>query len=260
LPDPSDCKVWSLDEKTYQPVIGCDQFQSLLWESAINDSKRVIPILGNNRSGKSYLLNVAKAILPDKTHLKIELASAVIGKMSALAIAELICQKAGVAFPSITSLEKYNTTTAAWLKGEVVEKLINELEKHRTNRLVWLMISDMNHFTLEGENASDFLFLLCERTQQTSWLRVLLDGVPKIPLSLNAVAKAYRTQEIAADDLEAFLERFFAFIKDPPGGTRIRSYASFLFQTYQNDLNKGVSDPLSALSERSQQFISSFLN
>jgi hypothetical protein len=232
LPDPADCPVWYIKKDVYKAVIGCDEFQSQVWRSAITGAHRIISINGYPKTGKSFLVELATAILPDADHLKIVLAAASIAQKPALGIARDICSLAGVAFPDIASMASYNSTSGAWLKDEVIPKLVEALELKRRGRMVWIALTDLNIHNIEGEHASDFLLLLYGQTAQKNWLRIILDGLSTaLPSGLTGVYP-HPTATITEADIKTFMERGFAELGADAGLATAAANARFLLQRY----------------------------
>ncbi|HEY0066527.1 MAG TPA: serine protease, partial [Flavisolibacter sp.] len=246
LPDPADCPVWYIKKDVYKAVIGCDEFQSQVWRSAITGAHRVITIGGFPKTGKSFLVELATAILPDADHLKIVLAAASIAQKPALGIARDICSLAGAEFPAITPLASYSSTSGAWLKDEVIPKLLEALESKRQNRTVWIALTDLNLYNIEGEHASDFLLLLYGQTMRKSWLRIILDGLrTQLPSTLTGIYP-HTTSMITEADIKMFMEKGLAELDVDAGQETAATSARFLHRNYRKKV--AVNSPL-ALEE-----------
>jgi hypothetical protein len=256
LPDPSDCPVWCLDKKSFQPFIGYDDFQLDMWKSAMTGNKRLITTSGTDQSGKSYLMELVFSILSDGDHLKITLEGEGIAKKTALELAKKICSDAGADVPDFASLTAFNSTPFAWLKGEIVTKLITALESKRNKRNVWLCIKNLNKVNIEGEHASDFLFLLYESAVQNDWLRILLDGMrADIPASLRLLTERYRTREITEVEIRNYLRRGFAEINFISDENNISLHAKKAYKKYSNELNTNPAKALENLGSSGQEII-----
>lgn len=246
LPDPADCPVWYIKKEVYKAVIGCDEFQSQVWRSAITGVDKIITIAGFPKTGKSFLVELAASILPDADHLKIVLAAASVAQKSALAIARDICALAGADLPGITSLASFNSTSGAWLKDEVVPKIIEALESKRQNRTVWIAITDLNLYNIEGEHASDFLLLLYGQTMRKSWLRIMLDGLrTPLPSTLTGIYP-HTTAMITEADIKMFMEKGLAELGADAGLVTAAANARFLHRRYRNAVG---TDPGEAMEE-----------
>lgn len=259
-PDPNDCPTWCLDKKSYKPVIGCDDFQAEIWKSTILGKPKLITTSGYERTGKTYLVDIISSILNDADHLKIIIPGEVIAKADALSIAQSICKGAGASLPDFVPLVNYNNTPAAWMKDEVIPKLINALETQRNNRIVWICITDLNKVDIKGENASDFLFLLYEQLLANKWLRITLDGMrADIPASLNEFTYRHRTREITQQDIEYYLRRGLAEFNLNVGVNSITANAKFLYNNYQEKLQDQQEKAIELLSEQSHNFLMAYL-
>ena len=229
-PEPSDLFVWKTLELE-APVIGCDAFQTLIWNSALSGTPQLIPIpassAGGAGSGKSFRLTVLSEMLPAAGHLKIPLKASELGgaggEADAMRVVAAICKTAGAPQPPITALADYNAPVDSWLKDEVVPKLIGALDSARVSRLVWISIEDLNKFKLEGA-ISNLLLFLYEQLTPIRWLRIVLDGMRgDIPKSLRQITAnpAPAVEVISEADITDYLRRAMAEIK-PPGADTLR--------------------------------------
>ena len=229
-PEPSDLFVWKTLELE-APVIGCDAFQTLIWNSALSGTPQLIPIpassAGGAGSGKSFRLTVLSEMLPAAGHLKIPLKASELGgaggEADAMRVVAAICKTAGAPQPPIMALADYNAPVDSWLKDEVVPKLIGALDSARVSRLVWISIEDLNKFKLEGA-ISNLLLFLYEQLTPIRWLRIVLDGMRgDIPKSLRQITAnpAPAVEVISEADITDYLRRAMAEIK-PPGADTLR--------------------------------------
>lgn len=179
-----------------EPVIGCGAFQSEVWGWATSAQKPLILISGDQGSGKTFRTHVQHAILPEINHLKIAIEAALIAKMDAASLAAEIGSKAGARSLDLLPRGQAHTTISAWLKAEVVPKLMLALDGARGKRLVWLTLLNLNHAEIEGENASEFLYLLYEQVLAVDWLRIILDGMAApVPV---AIADKIHREDVGA--------------------------------------------------------------
>jgi len=213
LPFP-ECEnpFWCLDKISYEPIIGRDDFQFDLWESFTNPlSKiRLFEIKGSEGSGKTFLTRVALTALNDLQHLKIVCPAETFGKMDAATFINYICNAAGMLPDKIPSFTEYDTTIAAWLRGIVTDPLLATLNKVRNGRTVWIMLTDLNKFGIDGENLQELLLVLLESVKNTEWLRIIIDGMPaNLPVSVQENTKTYRTKDLTFADVQMFLSKCF---------------------------------------------------
>jgi hypothetical protein len=260
LPDPADCPVWSIKKMEIEAVIGCDEFQSLVWRSAVTGTKRIIRINGNPKTGKSFHVDVAHFILPDASHMKVLLAGAAISRKSALDLARDICSQSGAALPVFVPFESYNSTPGAWLRDEIMMKMMEALEQRRMDRTVWISFNNLNQFNPEGLYAQDFLLLLMEQTLSRNWLRIILDGIrTELPSSFKEVMHVYRTHELSKQEIETFLKRAFAELQIVEGIKSAAVAAKSLYRRYDGDLNGDPDNALENLAGESINVINDYL-
>ena len=150
-------------------------------------------------------------MLPDGGHLKVALKADSISKMNARQLAEAIRKAAGAAMPPPVEPDDTDSTRSAWLKDEVLSKVMSALQAARGGRLVWLWITDLNNYEISEKDASELLFMLYEQALGVDWLRVVLDGMrADLPRSLRDITKSHPTSAVAREDILRYFERFKA--------------------------------------------------
>ncbi|HEX8635319.1 MAG TPA: trypsin-like peptidase domain-containing protein [Pyrinomonadaceae bacterium] len=210
--DPEENPMWSLGEaKNNEPVIGTETFQKLVWRAAVAGTPKVLVIGGTPGSGKTFLVQLLSAMLSDGGHLKLTLKADAISKLDARQLADTICKAAGTTLPPLVEPDDADTTGSAWLKDEVVDKVLGALEKARQGRLVWLLFTELNHSEIKEKDASELLFLLYEQALKVDWLRIVLDGMrADVPRSLREVTKTHLVTTIRREDIQKYFERLRA--------------------------------------------------
>jgi Trypsin-like peptidase domain len=209
LLDPQDCLIASLGPGGADaPVIGCDTFLGHLWATALTGRASVLVIDGAEKSGKSFRLRVADAVLAESNHLKVPINAPQLTALSAEEFAARLCRLAGGELPQLLPREEAETTAAAWLKGELVPKVVAALNDARRGRLVWLMITDLNRCDAYGSFTSEFLYLLYEQVLTNDWLRVVLDGMKgDIPATLRQVTIRHDVPAVTEAEIRTYLQR-----------------------------------------------------
>jgi V8-like Glu-specific endopeptidase len=253
VPDPSESPVWKLsaaDSVTPEaPIVGCDSFQSLVWRSAVGGSPRFILVGGADNSGKTFRLSVLATMLPDNGHLKAALRADAISKLAAMDLASAICKAAGAVVPDFVQAADFNSTAGTWVRDELVQKVIKELDRARSGRLVWVTIAELNRSDIQGEQASDFLLSLYEQVRTIDWLRIVLDDMKGDALStLRGVTERHRVDNVTRVDLEIYLSRAIAEFNTPQDDV-VRAFAGVAFRQYERWLNEHAVDPMERLSD-----------
>jgi len=235
-PDPAEMPIWNISESGRRtPILGTMDFQQLIWQSAINGSPKLITIRGIVGSGKTFRLSVLGAMLLEGGHLRIDLRAELIAKLEAKALATTLCDIAGASQPEFGPPESVDSTTTVWLKGELIDKVMAALDKVRGSRLVWITISNLNAFEIEGDNASQFLLLLYEETIRRDWLRIVLDGM-KGDLPTSFAPEHHRVASITKDDIHVYLERLIAELDLPVPQKQLDAFTQLLWEPYQDTL------------------------
>jgi hypothetical protein len=172
-----------------------------------------------------------------------------------------------VVIPEFATFEDYNTSAAAWLRDELVAKTIAAIDAKRSNRKVWIFITNLNAFNIEDANSSDLLFLFYEQLASIDWLRIILDGAKiAFPETIKHLAAYYTTAQMTQADIENFLNRFLSDVKYA-GGTSVSGalnvtsqLAGFLYDEYKEKCDEDGIDALSSLASRSSKMVLKFLN
>jgi hypothetical protein len=258
-PDPAECKLWALDPQMASPIIGCDEFQTVVWSMAISSSKRIISLNGYPQSGKTFLIGIANALLSESDHLKIVLAGQTIASLDVISLCNHIFSLIGGKPPSFVGIQEYNSTPAAWIRDEMVPKLMEALQQKRAGRLVWICVTDLNKYSLQGQYASDFMLMLYEQVLSCKWLRCVLDGISRIQISLSDIVIKHNTTSITVRDLELFLVRFFSYIQLPFYSPHVAPTAQFLFRQYSEHFATDQSTAMFEFSNTVKNFVSSYL-
>jgi len=197
---------------------------------------------------------MTRALLSDDGHLKIVLDARTISKLDAAKVAETICHEAGATLPALVPPAEENGTRATWSRDAVLPALMRALEAVRRSRLVWLVLTELNKTSFQGEQASDLLLAIYELTGTTDWLRVVLDGMSgDIPDTIQSVTERQRSAPIVAEDVRAFLRRAIVALRYPFVGEAANAVAEGLFDDYSDVLNTRSAEAARRLAQRAQR-------
>ena len=245
--DAAELPIWDLGgEQQFAPVIGCSDFQTLVWKVAMTARKRIIIINGEADSGKTFQVSLLERMLHSGDHLKIVLDAQQVGTKDALAIAADICTRANVPTPAFGEA---TSTRSAWLKTEVADKVITALDSVRGTRQVWLALKELNHFEIKGEGASELLFLLYENALQRDWLRIVLDGIKRadLPETQLGIAEVFRVAPITEADIRTYLRRFVASLELNPQDVAIAATANTEWLKFEDAQTNASGSAIAAL-------------
>jgi len=260
-PNPEEYLVWYLDKKTYDPIIGIDDFQIAMLENAQSGQGYVIILQGEKGTGKSFFIQTIFALLKDATHCKVELPGEIIAKMNALDLAKLICSGVGGNRTDWVDFAAYNATNATWLRDEVLAKTLETLEEKRTSRIVVLCFKNLNLHKLDGQNSQDFLLLLSEAVLQNPWLHIVLDGSKSpLPASLAAATQFYTTKPKSEKEIHQYIDRFMKELKVNANPMMIVGFAKFLYDQYQAAMAKDETTAMTVLSDQCKLMLGNFIN
>lgn len=167
-------------DEPHHPVFGRRDMQRWVWNS-LNDpnpvGKRILVVTGDKGVGKSFTLDIARAMLPPAAHLMIILrASEVAKEIAAVPFVEKHL------LPSLNlgagdfDWGDADTTDDAWLKHRVVPSLLAAMDRARNDRTVWLVLDELDEVTLPDSQTRLLLDNIYDRAGETPWLRILLLG------------------------------------------------------------------------------------
>lgn len=269
VPDAADCAIWQLGAAPVagvtsvapgDPVIGCDEFQRLVWRSALLSQPRVITVSGETGSGKTFRAAVLGALLPDDGHLKIVLDARTISKLDAAKLAATICNEAGATMPALAPPADTDSTPVAWSKDVVLPDLVRALDAVRRSRLVWLVLTELNKTSFQGKQASELLLAIYELTRTTDWLRVVLDGMSgDIPDSIQLLTERTRNPSITPEDVLTYLRRAIVALQYPFVDQAARVLAVVTYDDYQTALNTSPAEAVRRLARRALQALQQYL-
>ncbi|MBO0935994.1 trypsin-like peptidase domain-containing protein [Fibrella sp. HMF5335] len=242
-PDPADSSIWTLGEsERNMPVLGCDEFQSTIWQSVLSGQYRLFVVNGMPGSGKTFRTRVLTAMLPASGHLIIRLNGESVSKKSAAELVDTIAHQASQPSPALVAQVDMNTTAAAWLRAEVLPKLLQVLEQARQGRMVWLVLTDLNSYNIDGSLATDLLTLLYEQVATLDWLRIVLDGMrgdlPDQISQWQLPLQVAPTLEVK--DIVSYFRRRLAAENSAVDDTAIMAMSKTLFRMYQTAQNTGL--------------------
>jgi len=248
--EPEDSLLWTLGpDKKYAPVIGADLLQNYILNSSIHGTPRIFTIRGSKGLGKTFSANLAAALLPNTTHLKVDLSAHAIADKDAAKLADMISTAAGAGTLQLQTVSEIRSTDTVWVKDEVTVRLIEALERARNNRMVWICIKDLNAYELQNPEGTTLLSLLYEQVKTSSWLRFVLDGMQAdIPGGLSEYEYRHRVAELTRDQIETYLRRFATFL-DFEAGALIRAESKRLYDVYDRELNRNAENAVQILAK-----------
>jgi hypothetical protein len=235
--EPEESLIWKLSsDNNDAPVIGCEEFQNAVLDSPILSRPRIFTIKGGKGKGKTFHAKLISALLPDVTHLKIELSAQAISTKPAAELANDISSKAGAGNLQLEQAAEVFSTVAVWLKDEVTRKLMEAIDRVRNDRLVWLIITDLDSFDIEGEEATTLLSLIYEQVKTYPWLRIVLDGLKiDIPGGLRTFELSYTVKDLTRAQIETYLRRLTTFLGFDMGPGYLVAEGLRLFKIYDRE-------------------------
>lgn len=246
----SESPLWKREPRFgNMPILGCDSFQASIWRSAIHGSARLFTISSQpGVLGKSFRADLLDEMLPIGGHLKISLSADAISNLSAAELAAKICESAGTSIGNLVPPEGVSSTSAVWIKDELLTKLIAALDAKRDKRLVWISIRDLNKFVIKNDSGSQLLFLLYEQLLVLDWLRIVLDGMQgEVPLTLRSIRESQVVAALEKTDLTAYIDRYVANMQLPPAEQGGFMYAAVTGILRRYNENVGA-QPVSAMN------------
>ena len=250
---------WSLGANAgFAPVIGCDPFQTDLWSAALSGRKPLLVISGSKGSGKTFRTQVCGLLLKEANHLKVNLNAPQTATKDAHGFAASLCDAAGSPLPTLLTPVEANTTVSAWLKDELLRNVMTSLKTARQgNRLVWIILTDLNRCNTFGEQTSEFLYLLYQQVLTHDWLRIVLDDMQgSIPESLKPSMLRHQVAPIQRAEIQHYLQRRLAELQIPFGELDLHAQVNRLYRKYQ-EANAEEAVPL--LAAEAGQVVTDYL-
>lgn len=233
-PNPATKKIWHVGT-AYEPVIGLDSFQDLVFNELVSGLRRLLSLTGERGSGKTFTSEVVFAILPESEHLKLTLPANEVGTMEAATFANHLLDLAGcekIAFPPLSE-----SSAISWIKQDILSPVMSALESKRLGRIVWIRITELSRYEIAGEHLSDCLNALYELLLDARypWLRVVLDGSrAPVPPTLSLMVLPVLMMPASPDDIKLYLTQLFneLEIEGDPQATAV-PFAHFYQQMQQ---------------------------
>lgn len=243
--------IWTLDETAPEPVIGCEDFQSLVWRSAFTAKPRLILIEGDVGAGKSFRLKILQKMLGEGGHLKIDLKAEAISKLDAPGLLNYIAVKLKTEFTEPVSFGDENSSPAVWLRDEIIPNLISMLNNKREGRLVWLLFSDLNNYALEGGYLQDLFFMISEQVKNENWLRIVIDGgFPQVPQEILVYTHLHQAGPVLQVELETFFRYYMGHLSGNYDPQVLSLVVDEAMNTYSRELIKNRPGAVGALKLR----------
>ena len=260
-PQPSEVPFWNMGRRGNRaPVFGREDFQSLVWESASLGQPRILLIGGEPGRGKTFLVRMLAAMMPDLRHFKVIIGAEAVGKAGGQRILEEFAAQAGQRVPVLPSSDASDSTAAVWRKEEVVEGILRVLEQARDGRMVWISITDLNKVDVAGADARDVLLLLYERAASLDWMRILLDGFKgDLPDAARQVSRKFRAETVTRDDVGKYLKRFAADAELDIDDLAIRAISKLAHDEFIEALDDGADRAMNALAVKIVRFCAAAL-
>lgn len=240
---PEEYPIWTFDEAAPEPILGCENFQSLVWQSVSTTRPRVILIRGAEGSGKSFRIRVLQKMLSEGAHLKVELDAEAISKLDVIAFLQYVGKKLKVEIADVVPFSDENSTPAVWLRDEILPKFFSAINERREGRLTWLIFTNLNQYAFEGPYLQDFFYSICEQVKNDEWLRIVIDGgSPQLPQELHPISQLHDVNAITEEQIAVFFRYYLNYLNR---GTSDDMFLNFLtnqaIEIYRSELAKNAS-------------------
>lgn len=172
------------------PVFGRGRLQAWIARSAEEHGKGGIPdrflaVAGPKGSGKSFTIDVLRAMLPPGEHSILECRASDFNTMaSAVEFAtKYLIKPLNGDVTKLPQLANANTSDNAWLNYQFIGDLLTVLDAARNDRMIWLVLDELNDVVLPDQGqVRKLLDLLYARADAAPWLRILLLGLEAVPV------------------------------------------------------------------------------
>jgi hypothetical protein len=152
---------------------------------------RFLVVGGHKGSGKSFTIDVIRAMLPAGEHSVLEgRASDFNTEQTAQGFAnKYLLAPLGADASTLPGLGQANTSDNAWLNYHLVGDLLNVMDQSRKKRMVWLVLDELEQVVLPDQGqVRKLLDLLYARAEKTPWMRFVLLGLEAVPVPGTATA------------------------------------------------------------------------
>lgn len=202
--------IWRLPG-TQQLLIGRDAFQASVLDAA-SGVKRIIAVAGAEQSGKSFCIDILRALLGQAEHAVVKLVAAdVSARPGEFAAKMLSAAGRPPGAPSLPQPADAETAQDAWIRDTLYPALVTELRAIAGTRRLWLVIDDLDANALANTGSRQLLDMMYREIVDTAFLRIVLIGLRGVvPAAPPAVVAYQPMQPFTQSDLETYIERRFA--------------------------------------------------
>ena len=207
-------RLLAIDTKERQrhPLFGRARLQEWVGRSAAgggatagNQRDRFLVVSGPRGSGKSFTIDVLRAMLPAGEHSVLECKTSDFNhETTALGFAaKYLLDPLGADASGLPGLAQADTSDNAWLNYQLIADLLNVMDQSRKNRMVWIALDELDEVVLPDQGqVRKLLDLLYARAERTPWLRFVLLGVEAVPAT---GAAAFTERDFPGPQTEAAL-------------------------------------------------------
>ena len=259
--DAMDNPLWRFNNSgDFVPVLGLEDFQQSVWKSVASANPKMYVITGDRGKGKSFCVELAKVMLPDRDHLKIHVSAGVIGVLDIQSLLSTIATAGEIKMPVVRDMGDSSSTSTVWLQQEVLTKFIAALDSARKGRQVWLFITELNKFNIRDEKTSEFLHMVYQQVLTLDWLRVILDGMQgDLPQSLDRFTFNIRVSEFNKAAIDKFYRSAVGELDLALGPLGFAADVVEADKAYKEWLNEDSSTALGKLAEKIHSRIDTYM-
>ncbi|MFD1985469.1 AAA family ATPase [Mesorhizobium newzealandense] len=165
--------IWQI-EATGEPVVGRQGFQESVMR-ALSGQARIIAVRGGPDCGKSFSASILRAMLADGGNLVITMSASTI-PLDAKSFARQLLELTHCP-PSALPAEEPDTAREAWERDLLLPALMKQLSNYVGNRLLWLVIDDLDTNPIAAGSTTSLLERLYSDILAYPYLRLVLIGM-----------------------------------------------------------------------------------
>lgn len=168
--------LWEI-ATTGEPVVGREKFQRAV-HNCITGARRILLVSGEAKSGKSFSTKLLRAMLGNAEHCVVVFSAAEMEnepQRLALQILKRIALSATVT--ELPSVRDAQTTVEAWIRDTLFPEFASRLRSSANQRIIWLVIDDLDHNPLPQGPIRYFLQRLYQEIESLPFLRMMLIGL-----------------------------------------------------------------------------------
>lgn len=179
-PDTSYRRYIASEDGRVAPLIGREETQDWIRDSISDGTRRIATVTGPKGTGKTYTIDILRALLPQSRHWIVDLSADQIQQDSPRQLAARFLQ-VPIHHDLVPPESTGDANLTGWLKRELVPGVAAALDRRRNGRTVWIVLDDLDIDLPRETGIRALLDLLYLQAATFDWLRFVLLGYGATP-------------------------------------------------------------------------------